>query len=140
MKKSFQMCKCFCCWLLWSNCKHLSRINGYCTSSKLCCKLESKKCFHSQIWIYSYLFESIRTHTTFAYTTAATCPTPSSTSTCTATVANPALVTNLPTVSSCYVGSGFTAATLTNQVQTACAAAQVFCQVKQNEERNLFFQ
>ncbi len=78
---------------------------------------------------------------TFAYTTAASCPTTSGTTCYTATAATgAAAVGNLPTVSSCYVGSALTAATLTNQVQTACAAAQHFCQVKQNEEHNLFFQ
>ena len=137
------MFECFCFRLLGSNCKQLCRINGCCTlcSTKLCCKLTSKKCFHSQIWIYSYLFTKY-THTygtspaftssnwpTFAYTTAASCPATSSTSTCGAAVTSPATVASLPTVSSCYAGSALTASTLTTQAQTPCTSSY-FCQVR----------
>ncbi len=57
--------------------------------------------------------------------------------TCIAGQASTAVVTNLPTVSSCYTGTGLTATTLTSQAKTTCATSRFFCRVILNVTRNL---
>jgi hypothetical protein len=65
----------------------------------------------------------------FAASTSSPTPTASATLTFSALATSTATVANLPSVTSCYVGSALTASTLTTQAQTACASTSYFCQV-----------